>query len=156
MYLNLFGITLNTKDDVEWFMTSLREMMHPLVQKKGPLDMVINYDGFDVSKDLESVYLDETAKIENELYTSVKRYTGHAFKRAKLKKEMKIKDWNPNNLFDEFDVDHSGFLTREQLRNGFFEKFQIRLKQNQLDVFGNKIDRTRFVRGITQILSTST
>lgn len=156
MYLNLFGITLNARDDVEWFMASLREIMRPIVQKKGSVDMVINYDGFDISKELESFYLDETAKIENDFYKSVKRYTGHAFKRAKLKREMKIEDWNPNQLFDEFDVDQSGFLTREQLRNGFFEKFEIRLKQNQLDVFGNKIDRVRFVHGITQILSTST
>ncbi len=93
MFLDLFGITLNSEDDVMWFIKGVREILTPIVTSKGKIDMVVQYDGFDLRQDLSSLYFQETLKLEEEMYKSVKRYTGHAFKRAQLKRQMKMSDW---------------------------------------------------------------
>ena len=54
-------------------------------------------DGFDLRDDLSNLYVRETSKLESEMYKSVKRYTGQAFKRAKLKRQMKISEWVSGN-----------------------------------------------------------
>jgi propionate CoA-transferase len=43
LYIDLFGITLNSEADVVWFMNSLKDIMKPYVDDKGPLDVVANY-----------------------------------------------------------------------------------------------------------------
>jgi propionate CoA-transferase len=93
MFLDLFGINLNTEDDVKWFFHGLREILKPLVNQKGRIDMVVQYDGFDIRNNLSGFYVDETSKLEKELYKSAKRYTGNAFKRAKLKRQIKMNEW---------------------------------------------------------------
>ena len=93
MFLDLFGITLNSEDDVRWLFDGLREILRPLVKNKGKIDMVVQYDGFDIRNGLSSLYVNETSKLEEEMYNSVKRYTGHAFKRAQLKRQIKISEW---------------------------------------------------------------
>lgn len=159
VYLDMFGITLNTADDVTWLFSSLRAILHPIVEEKGPVEMVINYDGFDISKGLEAKYIGATSEIEKEMYSSVKRYAGHAFKRAQLKEQMKIHEWDVDKLFNEFDIDSSGYLTREQLRNGCFDYFNIRLTPSQLEMFGDgdtlEVDRRSFAQGFRNVLSTS-
>ena len=97
MFLDLFGITLNSEDDVIWFFAGLHKILGPLVKKMGKIDMVVQYDGFDLRDDLSNLYVRETSKLESEMYKSVKRYTGQAFKRAKLKRQMKISEWVSGN-----------------------------------------------------------
>eukprot|EP00979_Chaetoceros_neogracilis_P008307 scaffold1853_cov287-Chaetoceros_neogracile.AAC.9 len=176
LYLDMFGITLKTADDVTWFASSLRDVLFPLVDEKGPIDMVVNYDGFDIAKGLEAVYTKAVIEIETDMYNSVKRYAGNAFKRAKLKHQMKIGKWNMDKLFDEFDTDQSGFLTREQLRNGCLEKFGISLTPSHLQMFDNlndfmvdgqdaytfddrdefmQLDRKSFAQGLREVLKLS-
>ena len=79
MFLDLFGITLNSEDDVIWFFAGLHKILGPLVKKMGKIDMVVQYDGFDLRDDLSNLYVRETSKLESEMYKSVKRYTGQAF-----------------------------------------------------------------------------
>uniref|UniRef100_A0A6S8RH92 Uncharacterized protein n=1 Tax=Chaetoceros debilis TaxID=122233 RepID=A0A6S8RH92_9STRA len=57
IYIYLFGITLSSEDDVDWYSNLIGEIIQPLYRNKGPIDMVVNYDGFDLSKGLESYYL---------------------------------------------------------------------------------------------------
>ena len=159
MYLELFGITLNSQEDVDWFFGSLRDILRPLVDKKGPIDMVVNYDGFDLSSGLESYYGDAVAAIEGDLYKSVKRYTGHAFRKAQLKSQLSMNDWDPNKLFDKFDKDGSNYLDIEELRS-CFEMFQIHITPTILRMFRQdennvKIDREMFVRGIEKVLEST-
>jgi propionate CoA-transferase len=58
MYLNLFGVSLNSEADVRWFFSGLDGILTTYTQKKGPLDMVVNYDGFDLRSGLEDLYND--------------------------------------------------------------------------------------------------
>ena len=48
MFLDLFGITLNSEDDVTWFFAGLHKILGPLIKKMGKIDMVVQYDGFDL------------------------------------------------------------------------------------------------------------
>jgi hypothetical protein len=52
VFLNLFGVTLNEDADVRWFVKGFK----PWVDKKGKINMVANYDGFDLFKGLELLY----------------------------------------------------------------------------------------------------
>lgn len=160
MFLDLVGVNLNNTADVAWFFKRLRAILEPHVKEKGPIDMVINYDGFDLAKGLESVYVKGVEELEKDCYNSVKRYAGHAFKRALLKKEMKMRDWDINELFDEFDADNSGYLTRQQLRDGCFDKFHICLTPGEIKFFDDreddmKVDRVSFARGVKHVLKHS-
>ena len=74
MYIDLFGITLSSKDDVNWFSNSIGEIIKPLYRNKGPIDMVVaNYDGFDLSKSLESYYLQQMSKLEQSVYKNLQK-----------------------------------------------------------------------------------
>ncbi len=157
VYVDLFGITLATEEDVKWFISSVGDILQPLVRDRGPINMVINYDGFDLSKGLESYYLALTSEMERRMYKSVRRYTGHAFRRAKLKNALRMDEWDVDSLFSEFDTDNSGFLSLEQLRRGFFEKFCINLTQGHLEMFQGsngfvKVTRCMFSMGVRRVL----
>jgi propionate CoA-transferase len=158
MFLDLFGITLNTEDDVEWFAKSVRDILTPLVEEKGPIDMVVNYDGFDLSKGLESIYGDLVGKIQNDLYKSAKRYTGQAFQRAQLQSQLNMKDIDPNQLFDDWDTDGNGTLCLDELRRGFEEDFSMQLTPQHIRQFKNSegdinITRQMFAKGVAELLS---
>ena len=121
IYIDLFGITLSSEDDVDWYSNLIGEIIQPLYRNKGPIDMVVNYDEFDLSKGLESYYLQWISKLEQSVYKTVKRYTGRAFSRARLKSELRMHDWDVKELFEDFDIDNSGYLSLEELRRGFYE-----------------------------------
>lgn len=158
VYMNLWGITLNTEDDVLWFERSLREIFVPLVAKGGPVNMVANYEGFDLGKGLEQLYSEQVAKLQKDFYKSAKRYTGHAFQRAQLKSQLQISQVDPDQVFDQWDVDGSGYLTAENLRSGFENDYHIQITQNQLKNFKNplgeiRVDRALFAKELTKILN---
>jgi len=145
LYLDLFGITLGNEDDVKWFFGALRGILGPLCKEKGPIHMVANYDGFDLSKGLEEMYVQHTQALQAEFYKSAKRYSGKAFHRAKLGNQIKVVDWDPVKLFKEFDKNGDGRIQRDELRDGMYEKFLITLLPKQLEaIFQNNMD------GITQ------
>jgi len=158
MYVDLFGVTLDTTDDVDGLLMGLRSRLSPLVKSKGPIDMVVNYDGFDVRKGLEHYYGEKVREIEVAFYRSVRRYTGSAFRRAKLKKELSIGEWDTDELYDEFDKNSDGLVSIEELRDGMQKMFQIQLTPNLLRRFqrmagDTSVDREMFVRGIKDVLA---
>lgn len=159
LYLDLFGITLDNEDDIKWFFGSLRDILKPLCKTKGPIDMVVNYDGFDLHKGLEDVYVSYTEKLQADFYKSAKRFSGKAFHRAKLGKQIKMVDWDANQLFKEFDENGDGRIQRDELRDGMANKFLLTLTPKQLDIiFRNHmdgIDEKLFARAVTEILTSS-
>lgn len=132
MFLELFGITIDTEEDIKWIVEGLREILAPLVEKRGKINMIINYDGFDIRKGLEDKYSDAVAEFEKNLYKSVKRFAGTAFRRAKLGKQLSLHEWDPEQLYDQFDLDENGVLSVKELKEGIMKLFGIRLTQSHL------------------------
>ena len=158
MYLDLFGINLDNEDDIVWFFKSLREILKPLADKKGPINMVVNYDGFDLHKGLEDKYVAQTESIQSDFYKSAKRYSGKAFHRAKLGSQIKVVDWDPKQLFKEMDLNKDGSIQRDELRDGMENKFMLTITPKQLDkVYKNKMDginQEEFEAAVNELLST--
>jgi hypothetical protein len=92
MYCDLFGITLNNEDDVEWCLGCLRVILTPYVDVQGPIDMVVNYDGFDIGKGLEDTYSEQVSVLQEEMNKSIRQYTGQAFQRVKLKTQLRMSE----------------------------------------------------------------
>lgn len=53
MFIDLFGVSLRTKAEVDWFINSLEVIYAPLTKGKGPMDVVASYQGFDLRSGLE-------------------------------------------------------------------------------------------------------
>lgn len=157
MFLDLFGININTHEDVEWFFTTLANILDPLVEKRGPIDMVINYDGFDIRNGLEDEHIAKTEELQKRYYRTVHRYTGTQFRRAQLGKSLKMSEYDSDKLYDEFDENKDGFVSLEELRKGIKDRFEIRLSPKQLNMFkktpeSTSVDRETFAKGIDKML----
>lgn len=158
MYLDLFGVTLDTKHDIEVFAQEFRNILRPLVASKGPINIVVNYDGFDLRDGLEEIYEKTVHELQKELYRSAKRYSGGAFRRAILGKGLHLDEWDADVLFDELDVQKHGYLTVEELRFGLASKFMIQLNPGQITKFlrhvgDTTIDRHLFASGLQDVLA---
>jgi len=133
VYINLFNVSLQSKDEVDWFWNTLDEILSPLTEEKGPVDVVVDYDGFDLRSGLEREYMAAMSVIEKKHYKSVKRYTTKAFRRAKLKKEKNWETWDAATEFAGMDDDKDGILSPAELRRGIQRVFGISLKPADLD-----------------------
>lgn len=157
VFLNMFGVTLNEPEDVEWYADGLRRIIKPIVDEKGKVNLVANYDGFDLRKGLEPLFGEKISEVQEELYKSAKRYTGHAFKRAELKTSLDMKSWNADDLFDTFDSNGDGVLSPHELRDGFLEQFQMRLTPADIRLFfeddETTISKEKFAQGIDEVFS---
>ncbi|KAL3924583.1 MAG: hypothetical protein SGILL_000953 [Bacillariaceae sp.] len=134
IYLDMFGITLNSEADIEWFESALVETLSPYVEANGKINMISNYDGFELGKGLENAYKEMIARIEEQFYASSLRYSSNAFQRAKLKSKMGIEDYNPEELFLEFSGGKQT-VSLEDLREGFKRIFHISLTPSQVHLF---------------------
>lgn len=157
MFLDLFGINLNTHEDIDWFFNGLKDILDPLVKERGPVDMVAQYDGFDLRQGLEDEYGAGTKIMEDQYYKSIHRYTGTQFHRAQLGKNLKMDEWDSDKLYDEFDVNNDGKVSLEELRQGIKERFEIRLSPSQLGMFkktpeSTSVDRETFAKAVEQML----
>lgn len=157
VYIDLFGITLNSEDDVRWFTNGLRELFSPLVEASGKINAVVSYDGFNLASTLDEMYSTEVDALEKDLYASTKRYTGQAFQRARLKATLKMDEWDPEELFHKFDTNHDGILSVEELRDGVATHFHLTLSPENIHAFvgdstDTVIDRERFIRGVKHVL----
>lgn len=157
IYLEMFGIVLNSEEDVEWFGVAMREVLRPYVELQGKVNMISNYDGFDLGKGLEGLYTETIEGVQNDCYSSWTRYTGSAFQRAKLKSSMAIEDLDLDELFDKCLQDGKDTLSVEDLRQGFHHTFHIQLTPSQIHLFqkedgAHHVDRNRFKEGVRSIL----
>lgn len=134
LFIDLYGVSLVSKDEIDLIADYLNEIMEPLTKTRGPLDVVVNYDGFDLLSGLEDSYAEALKKIQNKHYKSVKRFPGQAFRCARLKGMMaNMNTFHPEAMFAEMDEDCDGVLSREELRAGIGKQFGIRLRQTELD-----------------------
>ena len=154
IFVDLFGVALNTEEDIYQFIDGLKQILNPLIAVKGPIHMVANYDGFDLRAGLEDIYSDVVSKLASQYYASVTRFAGAAFHRAKLGKSV-LHTWDLDNAFDEFDTDQNGKLSVAELRHGMQEKFGIRLTESELksltdesDVFVQRPEFKEFMLGV--------
>lgn len=133
MYLNLFGVSLNSEADVNWFISGLDRILETYTKEKGKLDMVVNYDGFDLKSGLEDLYKDLLEEqISKKHQKSVKRFGGKAFRRHNLAKKIDLQSLDFDTLFDMFDVDRDGAVSPEELRNGMRQNFCIHMTPQEL------------------------
>jgi len=163
MYLDLFGITLNSTDDIDWFYEGLISIISPLVEGqrgKGPIEMVVKYDGFDLRKGLEDDFKARISILENRFYRSVKRYSGGAFHRALLGNQLQMSEWDTEKLYDQFNENGDGGLSVEKLRNGMAKVFRLRLTPNQIRKFQRcsdepLINRSTFSKAVEELLQST-
>ena len=156
IFIDLFGISLATEGEVDWFARSLDEILQPITKENGPVACVVNYDGFDLRSGLEETYSEALEKIEQKHYRSVKRYSGKAFRLAKLRKKANVERWDAAASFAEFDRDNDGIISAEELRRGIRKTFGIKLKPAELDALSRTaVTLDNFNDVILQCLRTS-
>ena len=152
MFLNIFGINLRTEADIEWFFSGVEEILKPLVDTKGPIDIVINYDGFDVAAPLLPLYSSKIKSLEKNYYKSVKRFAGKAFRRASLAEKVNLKGWD-QGLFDAFDKDKDGVISTQEFRDGMRSMFNTHLTPFEInDTCKEQINEKNFTKAIQKIL----
>ena len=133
IFIDLSGISLAREEEIEWFANALDQVLTPMTKKNGPADVIVTYDGFDLRSGLEEAYSATLERVEEKHYKSVKRYSGKAFRRAKLKQMANIESWDARAAFVLMDEDGSGDLSPEEFRRGVRKQFGIKLKQAELD-----------------------
>lgn len=84
LFINLFGISLLSKEDVTWFEDSLDEILAPIMFQYGPVYIVVNYDGYNLKSGLEEKYMKAPAKEKAKHYENMRCYSQKAFHAAKL------------------------------------------------------------------------
>lgn len=124
----------------------------------GKVNIVVSYEGFNLSNSLEDLYSQEIDAIQKEMYKTAKRYTGQAFQRARLKTTLKMNEWDPDEIFDRFDTRRDGVLSVDELREGFVTHFHMSLTPENIKEFiGDKaeqvVDREAFVKGLKTVLN---
>jgi propionate CoA-transferase len=162
LFIDLTGITIETEADISWFVNGLATIFAPLVQSKGPVDVVVNYDGFDVRKGLDSQFTRSVKDfLEKPYYKNVRRFAGKAFRRALIGDAMDLSKWDIQELYDKFDTDNNGYISRSELREGLLRLFNLNMTPAQLvHCFPvNKdgsvaVDRESFAVGILEVLRT--
>ena len=159
LFAELFGITIDSDEDLRWFVDSWRSIIQPLYEKKGRIDIVVNYDGFDIRKGMEEKWAKEISFFQQNYYKTVQRYAGKAFKRARLGSQLAISDWDADSLFSTFDVNNDGVVTVEELRDMIMQDFHINMTVNQLhkivEKHGNELDSKAFEEVVTEIFKTN-
>jgi len=160
VYFNLFGMILNKEEDVEWMIKSIEEIISPLVAENGKVNMVYNYEGFEIAKDLSELYRTQVHELQDKYYKSVKRYAGQAFQRAQLKNALQIVDFDSDELFDQCDQDKDGVVSMEELRYVFQKNFGMSLTQAQMQKFLHEgsetdVDREKFAAGLKNVLESN-
>jgi propionate CoA-transferase len=158
VFLELLGIVLNSQDDIDWFEGAVRKLLEPYFAAKGPINMVVDYQGFEIGKGLEEYYSEKVKHLQENFYKTVVRYSGAAFQRAKLKSQLKMEDQNPDDLFDQFaSHPESDRMSLEELREGFLREFQIQLTPTTIRYFVDgdeaSIDREQFKKGMKLTLA---
>ena len=72
---------LRSLDEIEQVRAQVMEVCGPLAEK---VDVVVNYDGFQLDDDIPKEYAGMVADLESRFYNTVTRYSGSAFMRLKL------------------------------------------------------------------------
>lgn len=137
MFFDLFGITIQTREDIDWLINGIKRILDPLVKRKGPIEMIINYDGFELRTGLEEEYSAGVAELEEKYYKSVKRFAGRAFHRAELGKKIRMSECNTTTLFNQFHKSKDVVPSLEEVHEQSAGLFNIHLLPHQLELFSS-------------------
>lgn len=153
IFINMFGVYFNTEDDIVLFHESLDKILKPLVDKKGPIDVVVNYDGFDINPSILSLFNSYIRRFEKQYYKSVKRFAGKAFRRASVAENLNLKRFD-QGLFESFDKDKDGIVSTREFREGMRSMFGVHLTPFDIKEIckDKKMNKESFVETIQTIL----
>jgi propionate CoA-transferase len=81
LFLNFEGLRIRTAEDLAALRAAVEKVCDGIGHR---IDVVVSYDSFDLSRELEADFARTTAELERERYGRVSRYTTSAFMRLKL------------------------------------------------------------------------
>ncbi len=81
LFINFEKMRVRSLDDVARIRKQVEESCGPLDRK---VDVIVNYDGFQLDDDVTADYAEMVADLEDRFYGTVTRYSGSAFLRLKL------------------------------------------------------------------------
>jgi hypothetical protein len=85
LFINFEKVRVRSLEDV----TRIREEVEKVCAPLGhPVDVIVNYDGFQLDEDVASDYAAMVAHLEDRFYETVTRYSGSAFMRMKHGKTL--------------------------------------------------------------------
>lgn len=104
------------------------------------------------------MYSKEVDSIQKDMYKTAKRYTGQAFQRARLKTTLSMDEWDPEEIFAQFDTKQDGVLSVDELREGFLTHFRMNLTPENIQEFvgdnpEQTVDREAFIKGLKVVLN---
>lgn len=86
LFINLEKMRVRSVNDVAQIREQIEKTCAALVK---PVDVIVNYDGFQLDDDVDSDYAEMVQDLEARLYGNVTRYSGSAFLRLKLGETLK-------------------------------------------------------------------
>jgi propionate CoA-transferase len=81
LFLNLSELVVKSHGIIERYRERIRSIVEPLGHK---VYAVVNYDGFDLDREVEDEYLDAVKELGDRYFHGVTRFATSAFMRAKL------------------------------------------------------------------------
>ena len=93
LFLNLSELAVKNREIIERYKDKIRSMVEPLGHK---VYAVVNYDGFELSRDFEDSYLEAVQEIGDKYFHGVTRFTTSAFMRAKLGEQLEKRGVAPH------------------------------------------------------------
>ena len=81
LFLNFAELTVKNTAIIEKCKGIIRGIVEPLGHK---VSAIVNYDGFELDRDVEDAYLDALKEIGDRYFNSVTRFATSAFMRSKL------------------------------------------------------------------------
>jgi propionate CoA-transferase len=86
LFINFEKMRVRTQEDIALIRNRVEEVCGPLDQR---VDVIVNYDGFQLDEDIANDYAAMVADLEARFYGTVTRYSGSAFLRLKLGETLK-------------------------------------------------------------------
>ncbi|OLL30614.1 acyl CoA:acetate/3-ketoacid CoA transferase [Burkholderia sp. SRS-W-2-2016] len=84
LYLNFERFEIKTAQTIEAIRLKVAEICEPVVARGQRVQAIVNYDGFEIDRDMEDRYIEMARDCVERFYSSVTRFTTSAFMRAKL------------------------------------------------------------------------
>ena len=81
LFINFEKMRIRSQEEIEQIRDQVMKVCGPLSEK---VDVVVNYDGFQLDDEIEKDFADLVADLEGRFYRTVTRYSGSAFMRLKL------------------------------------------------------------------------
>ena len=85
LFLNFEDMKVSSQSDVDAIFDAVVDVVKPLARK---VDVIVNYDRFELAKELNEEYAGMVTRLESDYYLRVSRYTSSTFLRIKLDRRL--------------------------------------------------------------------